>query len=129
MEGKRSEKVADLIRKEVSEMLLRTIKDPRIGLVTITKVKVSEDYRFARIQFSVPGSIEERERSLKGLDSARGYIRRELARRMNLRYTPELFFEFDPSIEYAIHIEEVFQSLKKKTEEDPDENGWPPGDR
>ncbi len=129
MEGKRSEKVADLIRKEVSEMLLRTIKDPRIGLVTITKVKVSEDYRFARIQFSVPGSIEERERSLKGLDSARGYIRRELARRMNLRYTPELFFEFDPSIEYAIHIEEVFQSLKKKTEEDPDENGWTPGDR
>lgn len=120
MEGKRTEKVADLIRKEVSEMLLRVVKDPRIGLVTITQVKVTEDYRLARIRFSVPGTSEERERSQKGLDSARGYIRKELARRINLRYTPEILFEFDPSIEYAIHIGEVLQSLKKK--ENPDES-------
>ncbi len=130
MIGKRSEKVADLIRKEVSDMLLRTVKDPRVGFVTITKVKVTEDYRLARIQFSVPGSAEERERSIIGLNSARGYIRRELARRINLRYTPEILFEYDPSVEYAIHIEEVFQSLKEERQEplDEDEHGWPTRD-
>lgn len=121
MEGKRTQKVADLIRKEVSDMLLRTVKDPRIGLVTITRVKVTEDYRLARIHFSVPGSSEERDQSQKGLDSARGFIRKELARRINLRYTPEILFEFDPSIEYAIHIEEVLKSLHKE-EENPDED-------
>ncbi len=117
MIGKRSEKIADLIRKEVSDMLLRTVKDPRVGLVTITKVKVTEDYRLARIQFSVPGSLEEREKSMEGLASAKGYIRRELARRIHLRYTPEIIFEFDPSLEYAIHVEEIFRSLKEEEEE------------
>lgn len=122
MEGKRSEKVADLIRKEVSEMLVKTVKDPRIGLITLTRVKVTEDCRSARIYFSVPGSGEEKERSLQGLRSATGYIRRELARRINLRYTPEITFEFDPSIEYAIHIGEVLQTLQKEREENPDEH-------
>lgn len=121
MEGKRSDKVADLIHKEVSELFVRTIKDPRIGLITITRVTVTPDCRLARIHFSVPGSMEEREKSIQGLDSAKGYIRRELARRLNLRYTPEILFQFDPSIEYAIHIAEVIQSLKKE-EENSDEN-------
>lgn len=122
MEGKRSEKVADLIRKEVAEMFLKTVKDPRIGLITITRVTVTEDCRLARIYFSVPGTVEEREKSVKGIESAKGYIRRELARRVNLRYTPEIIFEFDSSIEYAIHIGEVLESLKKEREENPDEN-------
>ncbi|MBS3906079.1 MAG: 30S ribosome-binding factor RbfA [Syntrophaceae bacterium] len=122
MEGKRSEKVADLIRKEVSEMFVKTVRDPRIGLITITRVTVTQDCRLARIHFSVPGSVEERERAMEGLDSAKGYIRKELARRVNLRYTPEILFEFDPSIEYAIHIGEVLQSLQKEREEKPDEN-------
>jgi len=113
--------VADLIHKEVSEMLVRTVKDPRIGLITITRVKVTDDCRSAKIYFSVPGSTVERERSIKGLGSATGYIRRELARRINLRYTPDITFEFDPSIEYAIHIGEVLQSLQQEREEKPDE--------
>lgn len=126
MEGKRSDKIADLIRKEVSEMFLKTVKDPRIGMITITRVHVTEDCRLARIYFSVPGSGEERDRSMKGLDSAKGYVRRELARRINLRYTPEIIFKFDPSIEYAIHISEVLETLKKEREEDPDETGRTP---
>lgn len=103
-----------MIRKEVSELFVKTVKDPRIGLITITRVTVTPDCRMAKILFSVPGSLEERERSVHGLESAKGYIRRELARRINLRYTPEIHFQFDPSIEYAIHIEEVLQSLKKE---------------
>ncbi len=123
MEGKRSEKVADLIRKEISQMLLRSIKDPRIGFVTITRVNVSEDCRFAKIYFSVAGTLEERERSIKGLESAKGYVRRELGRRIQLRYTPDIVFQFDPSIEYAIHMEELIQSIHPKGEANGEEEG------
>ena len=118
-EGKRSEKVADLIRKEISEMiLLKTIKDPRIGFLTITRVSVSDDCRMARVYFSVMGDQEERDRSLEGLNSAKGYVRKELGRRMSLRYTPDLIFQYDPSIEYAIHIDEVFHHLREEKKKD-----------
>jgi ribosome-binding factor A len=120
-EGKRSEKVADLIHKEISDMLLKTIKDPRIGFVTITRVVVSEDCRTAKIYFSVVGTLAERERSTEGLNSAKGYVRKELGRRMGLRYTPEIMFQFDPSIEYAIHIGEVIHRLQQEREKDKDD--------
>jgi len=123
MEGKRSEKVADLIQKEISQMLVKSIKDPRIGFVTITRVSVSEDCRFAKIYFSVAGTLEERERSIKGLESAKGYVRKELGRRIRLRYTPDIVFQFDPSIEYAIHMEELIQSIHSKGEANEDEEG------
>ena len=119
-EGKRSERVADLIQKEISQMLMRTIKDPRIGFVTITRVEVPEDCRSAKVYFSVAGTLAERERSMEGLDSAKGYVRRELGRRIRLRYTPEITFQFDPSIEYAIHIGEVIQKLKQDAEKNGD---------
>ncbi len=118
--GKRSEKVADLIQKEISEMLLRTLKDPRIGFVTITRVVVSEDCRAAKVYFSVVGTPAERERSTEGLNSAEGYVRKELGRRMGLRYTPEIMFQFDPSIEYAIHIGEVIHHLEQEREKHKD---------
>jgi len=118
MDGKRSVKVADIIQREVSEMIVRTIKDPRIGFVTITKVSVSDDCRMSKIYFSVTGNLEERERSKKGLESAKGYIRKELGRRISLRYTPEIMFLFDPSIEYAIHIEEILRNIRSEGEND-----------
>ena len=123
MEGKRSEKVADLIQKEISQMLVKSIKDPRIGFITITKVTVSEDCRFAKIYFSVAGTEAERENSMRGLDSAKGYVRKELGRRIRLRYTPEIVFQFDPSIEYAIHMEELIHSIHQEKEPDRDEEG------
>jgi ribosome-binding factor A len=122
MEGKRSEKVADLIQKEISEMLLKTLKDPRIGFVTITRVAVSEDCRLAKVYFSVTGTLAERKRSTEGLNSAKGYVRKELGRRMTLKYTPEIMFQFDPSIEYAIHIGEVIHQLKQEREKGEDES-------
>ena len=121
LEGKRAERVADLIHKEISEMLVRSIKDPRIGFVTITRVTVSEDIRLAKVYFSMMGSEAERERSMSGLNSARGYVRKELGRRMRLKHTPDITFHFDPSIEYAIHIAEVIQQLHLEKEEN--ENG------
>ena len=123
MEGKRSEKVADLIQREVAEMLVKSIKDPRIGFVTITKVTVSEDCRFAKVYFSVAGTLAERESSGKGLNSAKGYIRKELGRRLRLRYTPEIVFQFDPSIEYAIHMEEVIRNIHRGEEPNGTDEG------
>jgi ribosome-binding factor A len=120
MEGRRSEKVADLIHKEVSQILMKNLKDPRIGFVTITRVDVSEDCRLAKIYFSVIGSLSDKENTMKGLDSAKGYVRKELGCRMRLRYTPEIMFQFDPSIEYAIHIEEVIHHIQKEREKDGD---------
>ncbi len=100
-DGKRSERVADLIQREISDLLMRS-----------TRVSVSDDCRTAKVYYSVVGSSEEREASVKGLESAKGFLRRELGKRVTLRYTPELLFQFDPSIEYAIHIEEVLRELR-----------------
>ncbi|NWG02771.1 MAG: 30S ribosome-binding factor RbfA [Syntrophaceae bacterium] len=123
MEGKRSEKVADLIHKETSQILMKSIKDPRVGLVTVTRVHVSEDCRFAKIYYSVVGDLKERERSMEGLESATGYVRKELGRRIRLRYTPEIVFQFDPSIEYAIHMEELIQRIHHEEEHSTDGEG------
>jgi len=112
-----------LIQKEISQMLIKSIKDPRIGFVTITKVTVSDDCRFAKVFFSVAGTLEERESSGKGLESAKGYVRKELGRRLRLRYTPEIVFQFDPSIEYAIHMEEVIRDIHRGKESNGEEEG------
>lgn len=122
MDGKRSERVADLIQKEISQMLVSTLKDPRIGFVTITRVAVTEDCRSAKIYFSVAGTISEREKSVEGLNSARGYVRKELGRRMRLKHTPDIIFQFDPSIEYAIHIAEVIDRLKEERDKEGHES-------
>ena len=116
MEGKRSDRVADLVRKEISEMLVKTIKDPRIGFVTITRVTVTEDCRVARIYYSVVGTPEEREHSMEGLTSAKGYMRRELGHRMKLKYIPDLVFRFAPSVEYSIHMGELMHHLQEERE-------------
>ena len=117
MEGKRSDRVADSIRKEISEMLVKTIKDPRIGFITITRVTVSEDCRLAKVYYSVVGTPEQKRQSMEGMNSAKGYIRRELGHRMKLKYTPELVFQFDPSIEYAIHMGELIHHLQEERAE------------
>jgi ribosome-binding factor A len=117
MKGKRAEKVGDQIRQEISEMLLRGLKDPRIGFVTITKVAVSDDLRQAKVYYSVFGGDEEKEDSHQGLESATGFIKRELGRRLRLKYMPEITFLFDDSLEYGAHIEELLQKVKGPAEE------------
>ncbi len=98
-------------------MLLKELKDPRIGFVTITKVAVSDDLRSAKIYYSVYGETREKEASYRGLESARGYIKRELGRRVRLKYMPEITFIFDESLEYGDHIEELLRGMKDKDEE------------
>lgn len=117
MRFKRSEKVGDQIREEISQILLRELKDPRIGFVTITKVALSDDLRIAKVYYSVFGGEQEKEESYQGLESATGYIKRELGRRVRLKYMPEINFLFDDSLEYGEHIEELLQGVKGIGEE------------
>jgi ribosome-binding factor A len=117
MRGKRSDKVGDQMREEISEILLKDLKDPRIGFVTITKVAVSDDLRQAKVYYSVFGGEQEKEDSFQGLESATGYIKRELGRRMRLKYMPEITFLFDDSLEYGAHIEELLRGVKDTGEE------------
>ncbi len=105
------------MREEISEILLKELKDPRIGFVTITKVAVTDDLRQAKVYYSVFGGEQEKEDSLQGLESATGYIKRELGRRMRLKYMPEITFFFDDSLEYGAHIEELLQAAKDPAEE------------
>ena len=117
MKGKRADKVGDQIRVEISDILLKDLKDPRIGFVTITKVAVSDDLRQAKVYYSVFGGEQAKEDSEQGLESATGYIKRELGRRMRLKYMPEITFHFDDSLEYGAHIEELLQRVKGPVEE------------
>jgi len=105
------------MREEISEILLKDLKDPRIGFVTITKVAVTDDLRQAKVYYSVFGGEQEKEDSFQGLESATGYIKRELGRRMRLKYMPEITFHFDDSLEYGAHIEELLRDVKDTGEE------------
>ncbi len=111
---KRAERVGDLIKREVSEMLIRGIKDPRVGLVTITRVRLSDDLRLAKVFFSVMGSEEDRTRNLQGLNSAKGFIKREIGKRTHLRYVPDIVFKFDPSVEYADHLDRLIKEINRE---------------
>jgi ribosome-binding factor A len=97
--------VGGQVQSEIMEIIRRDLKDPRIGFASVTQVLMSPDLRTARVRVSVLGDKVDQERSIAGLESAKGIIRRELGRRLqNLKFSPELHFELDPSIEYSVHI-------------------------
>lgn len=114
---RRTDRVAEALQELIAELLLREIKDPRIGLVTITGVRVSPDLRHARVLFSRLGEASEREQSLAGLRSAAGFIRSQIARRLNLRVAPEIAFEYDPGLELAERVAKLLKdSLPPESE-------------
>lgn len=115
---KRSDKVAEAIQKIVSELLVKGLKDPRIGFVTITGVKVTDDLAHATIFFSVMGTNDERKASESGLSSSRGFVRKEIGRTLSLRHTPEVVFRYDDSIEYGNHIETLLKEIATKDDDD-----------
>ena len=94
------------------DIIQHQLKDPRIGFVSITTVRMSPDLRSARVRVSVLGDESEQRDSLSGLRSAAGLIRRQLGRRLeNLKFSPELRFEIDPSIEYSVHISKRLREI------------------
>lgn len=110
---KRSERVADLIKMEIADILIKKIKDPRVGFVTVTGVDVTDDLRYAKIYISVMEDEGTRKKTLAGLNSASSFIRSELGRRLVMRRIPELAFKIDNSLEQAAHIFEVLDKIKR----------------
>jgi ribosome-binding factor A len=113
---KRADRVADLIRTEISDLLLKQVRDPRIGAVTITGVKVTDDLRTARIFFVELGKDQCSEEVRAGLGKAAGFLRRELGRRIRLRSVPELLFSYDPSFAYGDRIERLLSEIHREEE-------------
>jgi ribosome-binding factor A len=119
MKHKRCDKVAETIHETVSVILSRGLNDPRIGFVTITAVDVTVDLRLAKIFFTVIGDELAKKNSEAGLNSAKGYIRRELGKVLTLRYLPEISFCYDHSQDYGSRIDTILREID--TEHDGDD--------
>lgn len=117
----RPERVAEQMRVDVAEILQRELKDPRLGLVTCTRVDMTNDLRHGKIYVSILGGASEQESSMAALESATGYVRRLLTSRLRLRVSPEIVFVFDPSVEYAIRLEGLIEETKRRTPTDDEE--------
>lgn len=112
MPSYRLSQVAGQVREEIMRIIQRELKDPRIGFVSVTEVRMSPDLRTARVRVSVLGDATRQKVALTGLNSARGVIRHELGRRLsNLKFSPDLRFEIDPSIEYSVHISKTLREI------------------
>jgi ribosome-binding factor A len=109
--SQRTARLGDLIRNELSELLRREIRDPRVSLATVSTVEVSADLSHATVKISALGDDAARLDSVRALVHARGFLRRELARRLDLRLTPELHFELDRGPEYSQRISDLLDSL------------------
>lgn len=115
MQGKRLDRVNQLIKEEVSMLLQRELKDPRLGFVTVTDVETSKDLRVARVFVSVLGSEDQWTASLAALASARGFIRNWLRSHLDLRVTPEIDVRPDRSMEHAAKIQRLLKDLNAGT--------------
>ena len=109
-EFNRTDRVADQIQRELASLIQFEVKDPRVGMVTITAVEVSKEFEYARVFFTVLGDEAVRQATTKGLTRAAGFLRRELAHRLKLRSTPELQFVYDQSIDNAAKMSELISA-------------------
>lgn len=112
--GRRQERLADQIRSEIARMIEEELKDPRVGFTTVTGVQLTADLGRARVFVSVLGASEDGERTLEGLNSAAGFVRREITHRLGLRRAPEVVFELDHGLDQAARIEELLAKLKPR---------------
>ena len=118
----RTVRINEEIRKELSQILQQDLKDPRIDLMTsVVRTETTRDLKYCKVYVSVLGSEDHKKEVKEALKSAAGFIRRELARRINLRVTPELTFVLDDSIEYSIYMSEMLKSVEIPQEE-PEED-------
>ncbi|PYI50413.1 30S ribosome-binding factor RbfA [Paenibacillus flagellatus] len=106
-------RVGEQIKKELSQILQSELKDPRVGFITVTGVEVTNDLSQAKVYLSVLGTDEQKEESLKAIAKATGFVRTELGKRIRLRKTPELLFQFDTSIEYGSRIDRLLNQINE----------------
>ena len=112
MSSYRPDRVKAAIRQEVSNILQRDLKDPRLGFATVTDVDISGDLQHVKIYVSILGEEESRTETMEALESAKGYIRSEIGRRVPLRLTPEITFEYDESIERGARILKLIEEVQ-----------------
>ena len=105
----RTERVGDLIRAELADLMLRQMRDPRVALATVSSVEVARDFSHATVKVSVLGTEAERTAAVAALEKAKGFLRRELSRRISLRTTPELHFSLDRGAEHSQRIAELLE--------------------
>ena len=108
------ERLSEAVREEIETILEGELSDPRIGLVNVSGVIMAEDSRSARVLVNVQGDDDEAERTMEGLEAAKGFVRRELAERLRLRKPPELFFQLDRSQQLESRVEELLERAKKR---------------
>jgi ribosome-binding factor A len=112
---KRSQRLSVLIREEIADIIMRRVKDPRIGFVTVTDVEMSEDLKIARIFISVMKE-EDKDITLEILNSAKGLIRSEISRRVRTKFIPSIEFRIDSSIEHGDKIDRLLREIKERKE-------------
>lgn len=116
MPGRRTDRVGVLIQRELSEIIQRELKDPRVGFCTISQVQVSTDLKYADIKVSVVGDKRQKRNSITGLKSAAGFLRREVVQRIGLRHAPELRFELDDSVDQLMRIDRLLKRIHTQEE-------------
>lgn len=119
-EKKRSVRVAEAIRNELSTLLVLKIQDPRLTGVAITRVQLADDLQYARIFFTSSGGMKGQVEAEQGLQRAKGFMRSHLAKVLNMRYTPELHFVYDHQVEKVEEIEKLLQEIALEREEKDD---------
>ena len=112
--GRRAARIGDQVLREIADLLMKKIKDPRVKRTTLTGIMVSNDLRFAKVYYSVIGDEQEVFETQAGLDSAKGFIRREIGLRMDLKYVPDIVFKHDPSLATGEHMEKLFRQIRKE---------------
>lgn len=116
MPTRRQRRVSELIHRELSLLLMREVRDPRLADVTVTEVRVTPDLLIARVYYSVLGDAEQEKEVAVALESAKGYLRTQLAAQVRLRLAPELVFHFDESAKYGRHIDELLAQVAEDLE-------------
>lgn len=118
MASQRAKRVAETIHKEISSLLIKGLKDPRIGFVTITSVDVTADLRQAKVYYTLMGSQDDQAQTQSGLDSCSSYVRQQLGKVLRLRHIPEVNFVYDASVAYGQHIEKLLSEVKSDLHDD-----------
>jgi ribosome-binding factor A len=114
MQGKRTERVASLLKMELGTLILERIKDPRLGFVTVMHVKITPDLKSAVVFVSIMGDKKKKEESLKVLGRAAGFLQHEVGLAIQMRYTPKLQFELDDSLDKDFEIGQVIRKIEEK---------------
>ncbi len=115
-DNRRQDRVGALIQRELSEIIQRSVKDPRVAFCTVTQAEVSPDLKYVDVKVSVIGDEAQKDKTLAGLKSAAGFLRREIGNRLTLRYSPELRFAIDESADYLFKIDGLLKSVASEDE-------------